>query len=253
MNKIQPPTNDELKELTNQVLEIYEDGKYANEPTDDKDKQQKDNRKKEIKAALKVILSTNDKKKIVEKRVCGSLLNHIREYNPEKIKELRKLNMDKKRKITMLEERIAFIEGDNIGRCELCKTKFQDLQKEAYDEITDEEHLFNQLREEKEKTSRWRKEFINKGNQSQKLSDELQFLKREHHIISNEDWRKQQQEMMDIINENKKLKDKVNKYENKANSKELSKEQKKLNKIKKAEEALQKMKDEMNDSDSDSD
>ena len=240
MNKIQPPTNDELKELTNQVLEIYEDGKYANEPTDDKDKQQKDNRKKEIKSALKVILSTNDKKKIVEKRVCGSLLNHIREYKPEKIRELRRLNMEKKRKITMLEERIAFIEGDNIGRCELCKTKFEDLQKEAYDEITDEEHLFNQLREEKEKTSHWRKEFINKGNQSQKLSDELQFLKREHHIISNEDWRKQQQEMMDIINENKKLKEKVN-------GKELSKEQRKLNKIKKAEEALQKMKDDMND------
>jgi hypothetical protein len=244
MNKIQPPTNDELKELTNQVLEIYEDGKYANEPTDDKDKQQKDNRKKEIKSALKVILSTNDKKKIVEKRVCGSLLNHIREYKPEKIRELRRLNMEKKRKITMLEERIAFIEGDNIGRCELCKTKFEDLQKEAYDEITDEEHLFNQLREEKEKTSRWKKEFINKGHQLQKISDELQFIKRENHIISNEDWRKQQQEMMDIFNENKKLKDKVN-------SKELSKEQKKLNKIKKAEEALQKMKDDMNDSDSD--
>ena len=240
MNKIQPPTNDELKELTNQVLEIYEDGKYANEPTDDKDKQQRDNRKKEIKAALKVILSTNDKKKIVEKRVCGSLLNHIREYNPEKIGELRRLNMDKKRMITSLEERISFLEGDNIGRCELCRTQFKELKKEAYDEIADEEHLFNQLREQKEKTSRWKKEFINKGNQSQKLSDELQCLKRENHIISNEEWRKEQQEIMDIRNENKKLKEKVN-------GKELSKEQRKINKIKKAEEALQKMKDDDSD------
>jgi hypothetical protein len=190
------PTNDELNELTNQILERYDKGKYDIESPTEKEKTDIKNRKKEIKAILTTLLDSGSQKKIVGKRVCQSLLHYYKEFHPKKVNELRRHNMDKKRIIAQLEEKLSVQNGE-LGRCEICRTSKKQLEQEVYDEQLDEDDIRQKLRESEESVSRWVKKYMDVGHKLDAKVREIQDMKENNHFIENEEWEKH----IDIIND----------------------------------------------------
>jgi len=255
--------NEKYSDLASMILPHYDNGKYDYEPTTDKEKMAFRNRKREIKKVLITMLSTEEKRTIVLRKVCESFLKLYNDgTNEGKISKLRVKLHEQKQTINKHEAQIKLYEGQNIDRCPHCKADKDTIREKLLIEEFDDDHLIHKVKEAEDKVKNWVQKYQKQSRQAQGFNDQLQLIRRENEITPLAEWRKMMEHHNETLSENKKLKGKVDKLEEKLccrGDAKMLKRKKKEEKKKKMEEELEKLKKDLymscsdNDSDTDTD
>ena len=151
MNKqLQHPklTDDELTDLSLQVLNHYKDGQYAFDPDADAQTATHYNHKRYCKNALKEFLNMDSKVPI--RKYIVPLTEYIKETNATKIKKLKLVNHQLQRKVDEYNLREV---GQNKSHCGVCHYIIKDAVQKGIDKYKEEnsenakDKTINHLRE----------------------------------------------------------------------------------------------------------
>jgi hypothetical protein len=193
-------TDDELTYIRDKLLPLYDNGKYdipsphskLSDGRTNPAYTELTNRKKEIKAFLKKLLSETEHNTIVGKRVARCLIDFYREYNTENVKNLRRNQYALKKVIEARDKQIISLKGDPTFRCEICRA----TKKQLYEEVMIESFDDSTWLQEKKKLEEERSEWVRKCQEIDKkcvmATDSLKNIRNNNHMIPKDEWREMQ-------------------------------------------------------------
>ncbi len=205
---------DVYKHLTEQILPLYDDGKYDIENPTEKEKEMIKNRKKDVKKALITMLDEDSHKLIAPKRVCRALLSYYSTYDPKKVSELRRTNNTLQKEIEVLRENLKRYENDEEDRCYICRKKIDSLKPIAAEEL-DKDHPYFKIKELEADKSQWVKKYTSMSKKAQDYRDKLDIIYKDCETIPKPEWRNTMEQFSKLQRESDKKKNKQKKKKKK--------------------------------------